>query len=404
MAMSWMLLVAEQSGKLTLRLPSPHPGGTTRDATQRSETMEPSLLFKGCRAVFFVCNTLAILMGLTMMGSGIYMYANEARDYFNVLPPELEKMKHLRTVIIMSGVCTCFVATFGLCGVLQESQTTLMTYLIMTLALFIINMVVGSFALIFRGTMEENLGHMLGDSLKNERHWKSWFKLQAKLKCCGVNGYTDWREIRKDDTLPVSCCWLVVGTCRISQDHVHKEGCLYQITESLKGSIVTMGVVGCSLLVLQFLLLVATLIILVHLRKKASPGSESTTPSPQALPRPRNPPRPNSPRALHLTQCRSPRPDSPPPPNPQPPSPGHLISRGRAQQRRDVGKEPPSPPQSPPPPRSYSQGSLPVPDAAPPPSNGHEKGSRKYSNSQIAVRVLPPMPSELLTSAPSSKI
>nr|KAG5701026.1 hypothetical protein BaRGS_022737 [Batillaria attramentaria] len=199
---------------------------------------------------------MALLMGLTMMGSGIYMYANEARDYFNVLPPELEKMKHLRTVIIMSGVCTCFVATFGLCGVLQESQTTLMTYLIMTLALFIINMVVGSFALIFRGTMEENLGHMLGDSLKNERHWKSWFKLQAK------------------------------------------------ITESLKGSIVTMGVVGCSLLVLQFLLLVATLIILVHLRKKASPGSESTTPN-----------------------------------------------------------------------------------AAPPPSNGHEKGSRKYSNSQIAIQL-----------------
>jgi len=103
-------------------------------------------------------------------------------------------------IMVVISAFVVLVSFFGCCGAWKESKCMLGTYFTIILALFIV-MLVGAI-LGYSGDFEKTIKKPLKDSLKeyndqpqsdSKKALKSiWNEVQEELKCCGVDGVTDW--------------------------------------------------------------------------------------------------------------------------------------------------------------------------------------------------------------------
>ena len=65
-------------------------------------------------------------------------------------------------------------------------------------------------------------------------------KTQITLKCCGLNGYTDWTRNERD-FVPDSCCRIYTPGCgrNFSMDNIYQRGCQGEIKEHIKKQYIT---------------------------------------------------------------------------------------------------------------------------------------------------------------------
>ena len=67
-----------------------------------------------------------------------------------------------------------------------------------------------------------------------------WNKTQITLKCCGLNGYTDWTRNERD-FVPDSCCRIYTPGCgrNFSMENIYQRGCEGEIKEHIKKQYIT---------------------------------------------------------------------------------------------------------------------------------------------------------------------
>jgi len=231
--------------------------------------------------VFFGFNVFFWLLGCAILGVGIWLQVS--RGPYATLSPNFSFFS-ATALCIAAGILILIVGFFGCCGSIMESKCLLMTYFVVIVVIFILEVVGCVLAFIYAGQIEEVIGQELYVGIREQYPAQSetsqykndfknvWSAVQGKIfKCCGVYNHTDWYRIKawpNENKVPRECCRNNNSCHEIdTPDDYFSHGCLLQMKSMFKNHAYILGIVGICLGVIQILGLVASMALFCCLRQ-----------------------------------------------------------------------------------------------------------------------------------------
>jgi len=227
------------------------------------------------RGVLLFLNILFILVGLAILGIGIYMKVDN--NFSSILSKltgesgfEAQSFGYLAFALIGGGVFTLLIALFGCMGTLWHNRCLLYMYAIILAILMIVELVAFIMAFVYKGqlkkTYEDALNNVLQDALKgNKKELLSAFtELEIAMKCCGVFNISDYRNYPNE-------------TSEYCNKNPTADGCSTAIINFLNKNLPIIGGTLGGVLLLELFGLIAAIVLAVAL-KHAPDDSYSSSP------------------------------------------------------------------------------------------------------------------------------
>ncbi|XP_055332839.1 tetraspanin-9-like [Paramacrobiotus metropolitanus] len=163
------------------------------------------------RICFVLLNILVTLGSCGALGLGIWLHVHTG-GYARVVYQYA--FFSAAIFLISMGCIGIFVCIMGCCGAWLINRCLLLTYFILVLVLFLVEVGAGIYLLIFRDTLTDNVRYELRLSLRTNYLPHSslstaWDTIQRTFGCCGVDNQADWHFIAAWPELaiaPDSCC------------------------------------------------------------------------------------------------------------------------------------------------------------------------------------------------------
>jgi CD63 antigen len=205
--------------------------------------------------LLFVFNLLFFVSGVVMLAIGAVIYVVYAH-YYNFV---YDSFQSAPLILIIVGVIIFLVAFFGCCGACKENHCMIITFSVLLLVIFTLEVGTGIAGYIRRNEVETMLENKLNSTMfdyyNNEKIKETWDIAQHEAKCCGMNGPDDWRRVIHNDTLPHTCCPDTPddGSCTNKSPNVYKDACYFKLKEVFTkyGSII--GGVGIGIAICQLM-------------------------------------------------------------------------------------------------------------------------------------------------------
>lgn len=197
--------------------------------------------------LLFVFNLLILIGGLAIAIIGIVAIASD--DYYRF--HDFEDNNLFRSAAFMQIVIGFLIVLFafmGCCGAVRESKSLLLTYGVLTLIMFVLLLVTGILAVVYKGNAKEAIERQLTDTMKiygtgpekEDAAKESWDKLQQGGKCCGLNDYKDWARLNSNfsssQQFPTSCCKSGKTCDQANPAEAFSDGCLRLVDKLLSFS------------------------------------------------------------------------------------------------------------------------------------------------------------------------
>ncbi|KAL1020713.1 hypothetical protein UPYG_G00003690 [Umbra pygmaea] len=166
-------------------------------------------------------------------------------------------------VIIVVGVIVFFIAFFGCCGAWKENNCMVTMFSILLCLVVIIEIGAAIAGYIFRGQLKvivnDSLNEMVVKYNGTAEIKKILDDLQTELKCCGVNGSSDWKGHYGggQNDVPDSCCISVQPSCGVGAMNnskiVNQVGCETSVEDLLRKNIMWVIVAALVIAFLQIM-------------------------------------------------------------------------------------------------------------------------------------------------------
>ncbi|XP_061934986.1 CD63 antigen [Apis cerana] len=204
----------------------------------------------------FLFNLIFAITGIVFIAVGtvilvVYSGYNNFMDSWFFAAPIL---------IIIVGVIVFIVSFFGCCGAVKENHCMIITFSVLLLLIFALELGAGIAGYMMRGdvhTMVENrLNITMGEYVTNDDIHRSWDIMQHDLQCCGIIGATDWAHVGfSDNIVPNSCCKEVPegNKCDSNSIHIHSNGCMNNLQSAIEHNALILGGVGIGIAVIQLI-------------------------------------------------------------------------------------------------------------------------------------------------------
>ncbi|XP_057692921.1 CD151 antigen isoform X2 [Corythoichthys intestinalis] len=231
--------------------------------TQRENTNACGIIC--LKYLLFIFNILFWLAGGALLGVGVWTLV-EKSDYINLLNSSFYSASAY--VLITAGAVVIVTAIIGCCATLREIKSLLIVYLVLLLAVFLLEIVTGVLAFITYQELDEELRENLKVTMQQkyqqdgeETITNAVDKLHQEFQCCGSNSSLDWKDsiwirVAQDSRLvPDSCCKTPSNLCGL-RDHpsnVYKVegGCVVKLEEFILSQLYIVGALGIGIAVLQ---------------------------------------------------------------------------------------------------------------------------------------------------------
>ena len=205
--------------------------------------------------IVFIFNFLFLLAGIAFIAIGA-VYLLGIKSFTATLDKTGIPFSLAPSLLIVFGVIVFVISFFGCCGAIKESSCLLITYGIILLVLFLLQVAIGVYAFIqFKDSngvdkmkIEDELTKTLRSYNTNNQAKETFDSLQSQLECCGVKGPNDWLP---GPTVPPSCCKRDAAVCYSSD--AHREGCFEVLYKFLRKSITIIGIVIVSIGAIELL-------------------------------------------------------------------------------------------------------------------------------------------------------
>jgi len=206
--------------------------------------------------MLFFFNLLFAVLGVAMVVIGVVIRAKLV-NYHDFIEYDLSSYPY---ILIGVGCVVFFIAYLGCCGAIKENSCMLFLYAL--ILIIIVGVEIGFIvaANAKRDALEEivdkRLKVTLNESNSNGDYYASWHLLQTELKCCGIDGPEDWKNVFPHVELPGSCCQKAANDTTCTVNTASKTGCKAAIIDYLNSNIVTVVGVAIVVAVVQLLAII----------------------------------------------------------------------------------------------------------------------------------------------------
>uniref|UniRef100_UPI00398F5585 tetraspanin-18B-like n=1 Tax=Pristiophorus japonicus TaxID=55135 RepID=UPI00398F5585 len=221
--------------------------------------------------LMFVSNSLIFAGGLCLLAVGIWVTTNP-NGFKNIVTAN--PLIYTGAYIILTvGVILFFLGFLGCWGAIRESKQLLMTFLLLILIIFILELVAAVLALVFRKQirkdyfLKELQMKYKGDN-STDAFSKTWTTIMTDFSCCGVNGPRDFGQnstfhaLFPNMLLPETCCkrnstilavvFLDKNRClQGDAGYINNKGCFSMIAENFQNYIHLVGAFSIIVLLIE---------------------------------------------------------------------------------------------------------------------------------------------------------
>lgn len=203
-----------------------------------------SLAPKIVQYVFFAFNLLIWILGIVVLGVGIWSHA-EANTWKSLI--NLDTIASASNLLIAAGIIVAVLGFLGCWGAVKKVRVLLIVYSVLVFLIFILEIAAGAYAYNKRGVVEKKVQDAVKKGI-NDNYGKpdkaslvvtkAIDLFQSKIKCCGIQGPSDykgsyWATHNNTDhaTVPMSCCKHQVKDCNmgsVNSTSIYHVGCLKQ--------------------------------------------------------------------------------------------------------------------------------------------------------------------------------
>ncbi|XP_015110265.1 CD63 antigen isoform X2 [Diachasma alloeum] len=163
-------------------------------------------------------------------------------------------------LMIVVGVIVFLISFFGCCGAVKENHCMIITFSVLLLLIFALELGAGISGYMMRNEVGKMLLNRMNNSMSTyhtdgDVH-NAWDTLQVDFKCCGINGSADWWPVQfKQPKLPPSCCAEVSATaeCDVNAVASNSDGCLKKFKDTIENKAYILGGVGIGVALIQLI-------------------------------------------------------------------------------------------------------------------------------------------------------
>ncbi|XP_052866474.1 CD63 antigen [Anopheles cruzii] len=213
--------------------------------------------------LLFLFNFFFVITGVIIMSVGLTVQGayHSFRDILDA------KFFSIPTFLVVIGSFIFIIAFFGCCGAYKENYCMTLTFSILLILIFVLELAAGISGYVLRNDTYELLNNALTGSMKQYREpghadiTLVWDEIQRDFDCCGVHNSSDWvtaGEKFNATFLPMSCCRVETGAIGYvacpdtNSTTLRKDGCVDSFGNFIKAHAVSLGAVGIALAVIQF--------------------------------------------------------------------------------------------------------------------------------------------------------
>ncbi|XP_055379363.1 23 kDa integral membrane protein-like isoform X1 [Condylostylus longicornis] len=177
--------------------------------------------------ILFLFNLLCAIAGiLIVIFSGAIIA--ETSETYNI--KDAESSVVLGICLLILGAAITIVAFFGCCGAIRESICMSITYMILLGILLILQIIFILVIALGKDNFVESMKIIVNEGFKNRNEHPELINgIQTSMKCCGVEGPTDYHAFANTGFYPDSCCdpdyKQKDSNFKCSSLHVYKKGC-----------------------------------------------------------------------------------------------------------------------------------------------------------------------------------
>jgi len=221
--------------------------------------------------LLFIFNLLFVVTGIVLLIVGAVI-GGLYKEYSFVLD---DRFFSTPALLIAVGAIVFIVSFFGCCGAVRENHCMILTFSILLLLVFILELSGGIAGYVLRDRAHDFLRRELNDSMhsynKTIESQEFWYTMQTSMECCGTNDYTDWKDVFNNNSLPLSCCprsHVAVGDeiCNTNTSDKYTKGCLEQFGTFVMNHAAVLGGAGVGIAFIQLLGVVLACLLARHIR------------------------------------------------------------------------------------------------------------------------------------------
>lgn len=184
---------------------------------------------KCVKYILFVINIIVALVGLVLVGVGIWVLADsKVLKYFGAASSsdQYHLVLSSASIVLVVGVLSFVVGAIGCCGAIREKMSLLNCYACMTIVLMLFEVIAVILAGVYHSKINDAMHKELLKTMQegykrdnNDTVKQAWDVLQHSMKCCGVYSPRDWwnstwNANMTERTVPKSCCQYNNGTVK----------------------------------------------------------------------------------------------------------------------------------------------------------------------------------------------
>ncbi|XP_012921321.1 LOW QUALITY PROTEIN: tetraspanin-16 [Heterocephalus glaber] len=234
------------------------------------------------RRLLSLLNSLVAASGVILIGLGVGIKYGEAA-LTRVLGPASTYHLHISHLCLGLGCLAVLLALVGWCIAKKESRGSLLFFLVTMAVILVVEITVASVVLAFFPVVRNmGLEHNIVTLRRGYRGYTraelddfsaQWNSVMEKLKCSGVNNYTDFPSssfsMVTGHSYPRGCCKsLGAMACdghNVSSSVIHQAGCFHRLLKITKTQSYTLNWVSLGMALMQLPGVLATLLLYIKL-------------------------------------------------------------------------------------------------------------------------------------------
>ncbi|CAF1328039.1 unnamed protein product [Rotaria sp. Silwood1] len=217
------------------------------------------------RITLFVLNIIFLILGFSILGLGIYIKVNGnfsavTAAYSITQALGGETMQWIGTIMIIVGVFTSCLASFGCLGAICQNRLFLYVYAVILSLIILLEFTAVIIVLRFRNDLWQTYDSGFREIFQKAYRYneiemiKIIEQLEREFKCCGVNSYTDY--IQSGYNIPRSCY-----PNQLPKENPFNQGCAETVVLWAWNKLPIIAVVLGIILFIEILGLISSLVL-----------------------------------------------------------------------------------------------------------------------------------------------